>query len=171
MSAPDDFGFLANDNLPSRETIVALCQEAEYKCRGIPLRNQDSESIVAWVKYGGDVEMPEALTQDWVAKFLSTNPEAGVRVPRVYTAFWSDESGFRTGYIVMEYIDAPDCDEGDEQLVAGAVQTLISILCAWAGRWWSSYTHLLRGLDVSDHLRHSRRAAAAREWRKWAPIF
>ena len=30
-------------------------------------------------------------------------------------------------YIVMEYIDAPDCGERDHQLVAGAVQTLIDI--------------------------------------------
>lgn len=27
----------------------------------------------------------------------------------------------------MEYIDAPDCDEGDGQLVARAVQTLIGV--------------------------------------------
>jgi hypothetical protein len=126
MSAPNDFGFLANDNLPSRETIVALCQEAGRECRGIPLRNQDSEPIVAWVKYGRDVEMAEALTQDWVAKALITNPAAGVRVPRVYMAF-SDDHPKPFGYIVMEYIDAPDCDQGDDQLVARAVQALISI--------------------------------------------
>jgi hypothetical protein len=27
----------------------------------------------------------------------------------------------------MQHIDAPDCDEGDDQLVATAVQTLISV--------------------------------------------
>ena len=42
-------------------------------------------------------------------------------------AFSVDNPDYRIGYIVMEYIEAPDCDEGDVQLVAGAVQTLISI--------------------------------------------
>jgi hypothetical protein len=120
-----EFGFLVNDNLPSRETIVAMCQEAGYKCRGIPLRNQPSGPIIAWIKYGANVEMAEALTQDWVAKVLSTNPAASLRVPRVYMAFSRDNPGYPIGYIVMEYIDAPDCDEGDDQLVAKAM--LISI--------------------------------------------
>ena len=31
------------------------------------------------------------------------------------------------GHIVMEYVDAPDCDTNDVQLVARAVQKLISI--------------------------------------------
>jgi hypothetical protein len=126
MSTPDP-GFLVNDNLPSRETIVAMCKEAGYECRGIPFRNQPSGPIVAWIKYGAYVEMAEALTQDWVAKVLSANPAAGVQVPRVYMAFSSDNPNLPIGYIVMEYIDAPDCDEGDDQLVAKAVQTLISI--------------------------------------------
>jgi hypothetical protein len=126
MSAPDEFGFLANDNLPSREAIVAMCQEAGHECRGIPLRNQPSGPIVAWIKYGAYVEIAEALTQDWVAKALSTNPAAGVRVPRVYMAFLDNPSN-PIGYIIMEYIDAPDCDKGDHQLVARAVQALISI--------------------------------------------
>lgn len=71
--------------------------------------------------------MAEALTQDWVAKVLSTNPAASLQAPRVYMAFLSDEPKLGIGYIVIEYIDAPDCDEGDDQLVARAVQTLISI--------------------------------------------
>lgn len=31
------------------------------------------------------------------------------------------------GFIVMEYIDAPDCDSGDVRLVGKAVQTLIDL--------------------------------------------
>ena len=38
-----------------------------------------------------------------------------------------DSSDCRIGYIFMEYIDAPDCAEGDDQLVARAVQTLIGV--------------------------------------------
>jgi hypothetical protein len=83
------------------------------------------------VKYGPNVTMAEALTQDYVATFLIANSADGMRVPRVYAAFSRDtsDSGCRwaIGYIVMQYIDAPDCGEGDHQLVARAVQTLISI--------------------------------------------
>jgi hypothetical protein len=46
MSAPD-LGFLANDNLPSRDTIMALCQAAGYDRSGIPLCNQSSGPIIA----------------------------------------------------------------------------------------------------------------------------
>ncbi|KAI0277196.1 hypothetical protein BGY98DRAFT_1177311 [Russula aff. rugulosa BPL654] len=117
MSEPD-FGFLANDNLPSRETIVTLCQAAGYDRTGIPLCNQPNGPIIAWVKYGQSVHMAEALTQDYVARFLIDNSLAGVRVPRVYAAFERDTPVCVIGYIVMQYIDAPDCGEGDYQLVA-----------------------------------------------------
>ena len=79
------------------------------------------------MKYGWNVAMPEALTQDYVARFLIDNSVAGVRVPRVYAAFSRDTSACAIGYIVMQYIDAPDCGERDHQLVARAVQTLISV--------------------------------------------
>jgi hypothetical protein len=70
--------------------------------------------------------MAEALTQDDVARFLITNSAAGVRVPWVYAAFSRDNSDCVIGYIIMQYIDAPDCGKGDHQLVARAVQTLIT---------------------------------------------
>src|SRR5690349_2808200 len=110
MSIPER-NFLADDNLPSRTAIVAMCQAAGYECRGIPLRNEPSGPIVAWVKYGPHVGMAEASTQGWVARFLSANPAVGVRVPRVYMAFSTDNSDFPICYIVMEYIDTPDCNE------------------------------------------------------------
>ena len=56
MSAPN-FGFLAYDNLPSHQTIVVMCQEAGYDRSGIPLHNQPSGPIVAWVKYDPNVDM------------------------------------------------------------------------------------------------------------------
>jgi hypothetical protein len=53
-----------------------------------------------------------------------------VRVPQVYAAFLrEDTSVCTTGYIVMQYIDAPDCGERDHLMVAKAVQTLISVKC------------------------------------------
>ena len=123
---PSDFGFLANDNLPSHEHIVAMCEEAGYDRTGISFPNLPGKPI-AWIKYGPHVKMAEALTQDWVAKDLDAKPEANVRVPRVYDAFSSTHTAFPIGYIVMEYIDAPDCTKRDVKLVAQAVQTLISI--------------------------------------------
>ena len=51
-----------------------------------------------------------------------------MQVPRVYAAFLrEDTSVWTTGYIVMRYIDAPDCGERDHQLVTRVVQTLISV--------------------------------------------
>ncbi|KAG8960492.1 hypothetical protein FRC00_000216, partial [Tulasnella sp. 408] len=129
MSSPSDF-FIADDcpdNLPSRDDIVAMCKVAGYDCRGFPFPNQPSEPILAWIKYGTHVTMGEALTQDMVAKVFNTDPEASVRVPRVYQAFLSRILDISIGYIVMEYIDAPDCDARDSKLVAKAVQSLISV--------------------------------------------
>ncbi|KAI0273092.1 hypothetical protein BGY98DRAFT_128607 [Russula aff. rugulosa BPL654] len=58
---------------------------------------------------------------------ISNYSKAGVQVPRVYAAFLrEDTSVWTTGYIVMQYIDAPDCGERDHQLVR-VVQTLISV--------------------------------------------
>jgi len=44
--------------------------------------------------------------------------------PPVYAAFSRDTSDFAIGYIIMQYIDAPDCGAGDHQLVA---RVLISV--------------------------------------------
>ena len=113
--------------------LVLRCTSlaAGYDCPGLPLCNQPSRPIVAWVKYGPNVTIAEALTQDYVARFLIANSAAGVmvRVPRVYVAFSRETSdpNWAIGYIVMQYIDAPDCGEGDHQPVATAVQTLIGI--------------------------------------------
>src|SRR5258707_14058577 len=115
--SPSDFGFLANDNLPSHDDIVATCQRAG-ECGRIPLFNQPGKPIVAWVKYGPNVTMDEVSTQDWVAKSLNAQPEATVRVPRVYDAFSISTIDWPIGFIVMEYIDAPDCTKKDIKLVA-----------------------------------------------------
>jgi hypothetical protein len=119
-----DFGFLPDNNLPSHEDIVDECEKAGCNLTGIPFPNQP---IVAWIEYGPYVALAEALTQDWVAKELNAKPEAGVRVPRVYDFFSRVIPEYTMGYIVMEYIDAPDCTETNVGLVAHAVQTLISL--------------------------------------------
>ncbi|KAG8737688.1 hypothetical protein FRC10_007942 [Ceratobasidium sp. 414] len=121
------FSVLANDNLPSPDAIVAMCTKAGFERTGIPLHDQSSGHIVAWVKYGPNVHMYEAATQHWVAQNLDANPEATVRVPLVYNAFSISTTEWPIGFIVMEYIDAPDCTKEDVKLVAQAVQMLISI--------------------------------------------
>jgi hypothetical protein len=121
-----DLGFLPNDNLPPQDHIIAMCRE-DLRLRGIPLSSQPGEPIIAWVKYGPSVTIDEALTQDWVAKELNAKPGTNVRVPRVYAFFSTSSVEWTFGYIVMEYIDAPDCTDEDVGLVAQAVQTLISI--------------------------------------------
>lgn len=105
-----------------------MCQK-DIRFRGIPLSSQPGEPIVAWVKHGPNVVIDEALTQDWVAKELNAKPETNVRVLRVHAFFSTTSIEWTIGYIVMEYIEAPDCTEEDEdvKLVAQAVQTLISI--------------------------------------------
>ncbi|KAG8960644.1 hypothetical protein FRC05_006702, partial [Tulasnella sp. 425] len=128
MSA-SSFGFLTNDDLPSRDEIAALCRQAGYDRSGIPLRKEPDGPILAWVKYGGDITRAEALTQDWVAKALDANPEAPVRVPRVYDYFRIPIHWFNVefGHIVMQHIDAPDCEGSDVDLVTKAVEWLIRL--------------------------------------------
>ena len=46
-----------------------------------------------------------------------------MRIPKVYLAF--EHCGF--GYIVMEYIDGPACDDSDVLQVAAAVECLICV--------------------------------------------
>ena len=121
-----DHGFLPNAHLPPQDYIEAVCKEAP-EGRGIPLSRHPGEPIVAWVKYGPYVTIHEALTQDYVAKELSAMPETTVRAPRVHAFFSTITPNWMMGYIVMEYIDAPDSTFEDVNLVAKAVQTLISI--------------------------------------------
>ena len=92
----------------------------------IPL-TQPGEPIVAWVKYGPGVTIDEALTQDWIAKTLNAKLDGTVQVPRVYDAFSIITTAWPIRFIVMEYLDAPDCTRKDVRLVVHAVQMLISV--------------------------------------------
>lgn len=127
------YDFLANRDVPSNESIIARCREVGFIVSGTTLLKPSSKEIIAWVKYGPNVTISEALTQDWTAKTLDRTPACGLKVPRVYHAFTRETaSGTKIGYIVMEYIDAPDCDPSQVGEVSKAVRTLINLPAASA---------------------------------------
>ncbi|KAI1786756.1 hypothetical protein LXA43DRAFT_754108 [Ganoderma leucocontextum] len=125
MSSPA-YGFLCNPNLPAEETIVAHCLSLNLP-RGTTIVNPSTSSVIAWIKCGPNVTIDEARTQDWTAKALHDAGVSDVQVPRVFHAFTADYFGTSIGYIATEHIDGVDCDSNDVELVAKAVQTLISL--------------------------------------------
>ena len=125
MSSPA-YGFLYNQNLPSEEEIVAHCLSLGF-VRGTPIVDRSTQSIIAWIKYGPNVTTDEARTQDWTAKALRDARVSDLQFPRVFHAFTREYYGCPIGYIAMEFIDGVDCDSNDVELVAKAVQTLISL--------------------------------------------
>jgi hypothetical protein len=123
-----NYDFLYNEHLPSEDAIVAHCREVGYEITGIPLSDASSNAVIAWIKYGPNVTVHEARTQDWAAKALADIPDSGLLVPRVFHAFTrKTPSWFPIGYIVMQYVEGADCGSGDVDLVAKAVQTLIGL--------------------------------------------
>ena len=116
--------FLLSDQLPPRHEIESICLNADLYGRGIAIRKSPDGPIVAWAKYGLNVTVAEALTQDWVARVLAADPTTFVHVPRVFDAFTVPKTHFNIGIIVLEYIALPDCDKRDSELVAKAVQRL-----------------------------------------------
>jgi hypothetical protein len=124
----NEYEFLSNPNLPNREVIITLCNEAGFSdTTGFPLRETGSENIIAWVKYGPNVTVHEARTQDFAAKKVAHIVRSTVQVPRVFEAFQWEHPACTIGCIVMEYVDGSDCKAGDVDDVAKAVQTLTSI--------------------------------------------
>lgn len=101
----------ANLPSPDSEQIVVLCKNVGDKISGFPFADPSSGTLLAWFKYGPNVAMDEALTQaaGWVEEHLETMPEIGVKVPRVYMTFTSAHSFCDIGYIIIEYMAAPDC--------------------------------------------------------------
>ena len=125
----ESIDLLESYGLPSRAEIVAICQKAGHSRSGIPLRQHSDGPILAWVKYGRSTSVAEGSTQDWVSKTLNADGAQSVRVPRVFDTFLSPHTKLpmNIGYIVMEYIDLPDCDENDIKLVAKAMNRLIKL--------------------------------------------
>jgi len=118
--------FRPKECLPSQEAIAAICRKAGYGGKTILLCDS-SNSVIAFVKYGPTVDLSEARTQDWVSNTVNDDPRLNLRVPWVYMAFEIRLSGMSIWHIVMEYIDAPDCDANDFELAANAVQSLIGL--------------------------------------------
>ena len=95
--------------------------------RGTPIVDRSTKSVIAWIKYGPNVTIDEARTQDWTAKALLEARVSDLQVPRVFHAFTAEYYRCLIGYIAMEFIDGVDCDSNDVELVAKAVQTLIGL--------------------------------------------
>ena len=95
--------------------------------RGTTIIDASTTSVIAWIKCGPNVTIDEARTQDWTAKVLRDAGASDVQASRVFHAFTADYYGCSIGYIAMEYIEGIDCDSNDVELVAKAVQALISL--------------------------------------------
>jgi len=122
--------FLPNDQLPPRQEVETICLDAGLYGRGIAIRKLPGGPVIAWVKYGVNVTMAEALTQDWAARDLAADPTTFVHIPRVFDAWITAlKSKTNVGHIVMEYIDLPNCEvnRADSQRVAEAVQRMHAI--------------------------------------------
>src|SRR5260370_13803315 len=124
---PSNYGFLAKEDLPSEEAIITRCEQFGFNVTGTTLLDESSGSVIAWIKYGPNVTISEARTQDWTAKALESTPASGLQVPRVFHAFTRNTRSCTIGYIVMQFIDAAECDSGDVHQVVKAVQTLIDL--------------------------------------------
>jgi len=121
-------------NIPCYETIIQQCfhlqtsQATDTNISGVQIAldkqfHLDVSNI--WVKFGRNITMGEARTQNFVAQHLQANRTSVVRAPHVYLAFtWG---GF--GFIVTEYIDGKICDNSDTDtaLISAAVQAIINI--------------------------------------------
>jgi len=153
--ASSNYGFLHNESLPSEETIVARCKEIGFEVTGATLLDASSK-VIAWIKYGPNVTVSEALTQDFVAKALAKSPGSNVQVPRVFHAFTWKHPAYTFGTIAMQYIEGADCDSGDVDIVAKAVQTLInirtsSLTLGHVGGGYIVHSFFLEWIPVADY--------------------
>jgi hypothetical protein len=105
---------------------VAHCLNLGF-VRGTTIVDPSTTLVIAWIKYGPNVTIDEARTQDWAAKALRDAGVSDVHVPCVFHAFTADYYGCSIGYIAMEYIEGIDCGSNDVELVAKAVQALIGL--------------------------------------------
>ena len=119
-------------NLPPLEDIVSNCpgllaiQKTPTNLHGVkyPLvKKADDDPTHVWVKFGRYITMDEAKTQNYVVQVLDKKDDAAVKAPRVYLAFNHNQFG----YIVMEFIEGQVCEKSDAQLIAAALESLVSI--------------------------------------------
>ncbi|CAA7259041.1 unnamed protein product [Cyclocybe aegerita] len=117
-------------DLPPRERIVQRCGTGCFQ-NGICFKIEGIPRF--WIKYGTDITLGEAHTQDQVAQIVNADPTSAVRVPKVYLVF----SRERCRYIIMEYVAGDTVAsrrlsdgkyvKDDLAAVAAAVKQLISI--------------------------------------------
>ena len=111
-------------SLPSPDEIIQKSREAPNSDkRSFPLFDEVSGVAYAFVKRGRSIKMGEALMQDLVTKTFNDKPDAALRAPLIYLAF--EYRGI--GFIVMEHIEGVICTDADAELVATAVNSLISV--------------------------------------------
>jgi hypothetical protein len=109
--SPCDFGFLTMTIYRLASTWCSCAKRPDTTTAESPPQPA-WQALVPRVKYGPNVTtMPKALTQDELHRTLLTSLGSTTR-QRAPTGL---------GYIVVKYIDAPDCT------MAQAVQTLISV--------------------------------------------
>ncbi|KAI9507550.1 hypothetical protein F5148DRAFT_1276160 [Russula earlei] len=84
-----------------------------FTCEECHVVDPSTTSVIAWIKYGPNVTIDEARTQDWTAKALRNAGTLEVQVPCVFYAFTADYYGCSIGYIAMEYIEGIDCGSND----------------------------------------------------------
>jgi hypothetical protein len=118
-------------DLPPLDRIVQHCADAGYRQNGTYFAVEGIPRF--WIKYGTDITLGEALTQDQVAQIVNADPTSVVRVPQVYLVFLRE----RCRYIVMQYIAGDTVArrqpspsryaKGDVAAVAAAVKQLIDL--------------------------------------------
>jgi hypothetical protein len=99
MSISVEYNGRSVPGLPGRDEIIALCRQNGFETNG--LKYPPNKSPIAYIKYGGRVNMGEMRTQRYIFNvFNEMNPAPGVKAPEVYFAFeYEGET-----YIVMEYV-------------------------------------------------------------------
>jgi hypothetical protein len=118
-------------DLPPLDRIVQHCADAGYRQNGTYFAVEGIPRF--WIKYGTNITLGEALTQDQVAQIVNADPTSVVRVPQVYLVFLRE----RCRYIVMQYIAGDTVArrqpspsryaKGDVASVAAAVKQLIDL--------------------------------------------
>lgn len=130
----DEIEHTADDlpaNLPSLDTIVQHCAAAGYGQNGVCFEVDGVPRF--WIKYGRDLSLGEALTQNQVAQIVNADSASAVRVPEVYLVFFRKSRR----YIVMQYVAGDTvasrnprpgkCSKRDLAAVVGAVKQLITL--------------------------------------------
>ena len=124
--SPSAYDFIHNPSLPSDMDIISRCEESGFP-QGITIADSSTHTVITWVKCGMNVTLGEAHMQHWTGIALREAGISDVQVAPVFRAFTAEYQGCRIGYIAMQYIEGIDCDANDVDLVAKAVQALISL--------------------------------------------